>query len=86
MVFMETKLSKSRFKPRVLEYLRQVEHSGEPIIVTDHGRPVIEIRRYIVPDHDPLERLRGSVKRYEEPFEPVNEDDWETSSLQDDCT
>jgi antitoxin (DNA-binding transcriptional repressor) of toxin-antitoxin stability system len=79
MVIMEMKISKSWFKPRVLEYLRQVEHSGEPIIVTDHGRPVIEVRRYVARDHDPLERLHGSVRRYEEPFEPVGESDWDAA-------
>jgi antitoxin (DNA-binding transcriptional repressor) of toxin-antitoxin stability system len=76
---MKTKMSKSQFKPRVLEYLRRIERTGESIVVTDHGRPVIEVRRYVPSDHDPLERLRGSVRRYEEPFEPVGEDDWETA-------
>lgn len=73
---MNTRISKSQFKPRVLELLRQVEQSGEPLVVTDHGRPVIEVRRYAPSDRDPLERLRGSVKRYEGPFDPVGEDDW----------
>lgn len=76
---MNQALSKSQFKPRVLEHLRRVEESGEPLIVTDHGRPVVEVRRYVPPGMDPLERLRGSVKRYQDPLEPVGEDDWDAA-------
>ena len=35
--------SKSQFKPQVLAYLRQVEETGEPLTITDHGRPVVKI-------------------------------------------
>lgn len=37
-------LSKSQFKPRVLAYLRQVQETGEEIVLTDHGRPVLRIQ------------------------------------------
>lgn len=74
---MNHELSKSQFKPRVLELLREVERTGEPLIVTDHGQPVIEIRRYTPPHNDPLARLRCSVKRYDDPFAPVGEAAWE---------
>ncbi|MFM7287731.1 MAG: type II toxin-antitoxin system Phd/YefM family antitoxin [Cyanobium sp.] len=72
--------SKSHFKAHALELFRQVEASGEPLVVTDHGRPSIEVRHYRPPgyaDADPLELLRGSVLRFDEPFEPVGENDWE---------
>jgi PHD/YefM family antitoxin component YafN of YafNO toxin-antitoxin module len=39
-------VSKSQFKARALEFFRQVEASGEPVIVTDKGRSTIEVRRY----------------------------------------
>lgn len=74
---MKPKLSKSQFKPKVLEYLREVQRTGRSIIITDHGQPVVEIRRYVPEDGDPLERLRGSVRRYEAPYEPVGAEDWE---------
>ncbi len=32
-------VSKSRFKAQALELFHQVESSGEPLVVTDHGRP-----------------------------------------------
>jgi prevent-host-death family protein len=36
-------LSKSQFKPQVLACLREVEQTGEELILTDHGRPVVKI-------------------------------------------
>ncbi|HEV2358849.1 MAG TPA: type II toxin-antitoxin system Phd/YefM family antitoxin [bacterium] len=75
---MEKTVSKSRFKSHALEYFRQVEQSGEPLIVTDHGRPVIKVTSYR-PDADELLRaLRGSVIAYREPTEPVDAEEWET--------
>ena len=73
-------VSKSHFKAHALELFRQVEASGEPLVVTDLGRPSIEVRPYRpagYADADPLELLRGSVLRFDEPFEPVGENDWE---------
>lgn len=37
-------VSKGKLKARMLEYFREVERTGEPLIVTDHGREVLEIR------------------------------------------
>lgn len=74
---MATQVSKSKFKAKALEYLLRVETSGEPIIVTDHGQPTPEIRRYVPVARNPLQVLRGSVLRYDRPTDPVAEDDWE---------
>ena len=70
-------VSKSQFKARALEFFRQVEASGETVIVTDKGRPTIEVRRYKADQRSPLDRLQGSVIELTDPFEPVGEDDWE---------
>ena len=72
-------VSKSRFKAQALELFRQVEASGEPLVVTDHGRPTLEVRPCSParPAADPLEELRGSVLRFDDPFAPVGENDWE---------
>lgn len=43
---MEQMVSKSRFKPQALEYFRQVEKSGEPLIITDRGKPVLKVLPY----------------------------------------
>ncbi len=70
-------ISKSKFKAKALEYFRAIEQSGESIIITDHGRPALEIRPYKKAEKDPLEQLRGSVLHYEQLTDPVAVDDWE---------
>lgn len=69
-------VTKSAFKAKALEYMRQVEASGEAIVITDHGKPTIEIRRYRSSRPSALEVLQGSVIKYESPTTPVSDDDW----------
>lgn len=74
---MDIQISKSRFKARALELFREVESTGGTMIITDHGRPTIEVRPYRKVDRNPLEILHGSVTEYRDPMEPVGERDWE---------
>jgi prevent-host-death family protein len=69
--------SKSEFKAKALECLRQVEATGEPIVITDHGVARLEVRPYRALERSPLDILRGSVLRYDQPTAPVAVDDWE---------
>ena len=39
-----TTISKSKLKARMLQIFREIEQSGEELIVTDHGRPVLKIQ------------------------------------------
>lgn len=73
-------VTKSQFKAKALEYFRKVESTGEPIIVTDRGKPAVEIRRCPVDERSPLERLKGSVLEFVDPFAPVSDDDWDALS------
>jgi prevent-host-death family protein len=66
---MDSTVSKSKFNAKALEYFRRVEETGEAIVVTDKGRPVLEIVPYR--KDNPRARLRGSVLRYVRPTEPV---------------
>jgi prevent-host-death family protein len=75
---MTTKLSKSKFKPQALEYFRQVEETGETIVITDRGRPVIKIVPFVDDPAAALAALRGTVVSYENPTEPVGVKDWES--------
>jgi hypothetical protein len=55
--------SKSQFKAHSLKLFREIEASCQPLVVTDHGRPTLEIRPYRPADLlpvDPREELRGS--------------------------
>ncbi len=71
-------VSKSEFKAKALEFFRQVEASGESVVVTDHGKPALEVRPYRNTDRNPLDILRGSVVRYEDPTAPVDVE-WESA-------
>ncbi len=74
---MQNHVSKSALKAKALEYFREVETTGEPLIVTDHGKPKLEVRKYQVKNDNPLQALKGSVLQYQAPYAPINEDDWE---------
>jgi antitoxin (DNA-binding transcriptional repressor) of toxin-antitoxin stability system len=39
-----TTISKSKLKARMLQIFREIEQSGQPITVTDHGQPVLKIQ------------------------------------------
>lgn len=73
---MAERIAKSKFKPKTLEYLRRVEQTGEAIIITDHGRPVVRIEPYREGD-ETLRLLRGCIVRYDDPLAPVGDEAWE---------
>lgn len=69
-------VAKFALKPKLLEYLRRVAQKRETIVVTDRKRPVAKI----VPfddETDVFAELKGSVRHYERPLDPVAEEDWE---------
>ena len=74
---MKSEISKSRFKARALEFFSEIEATGTSVIITDHGIPTLEVRRFR--DRKPLETLKGSMIRYEEATQPVSDDEWENS-------
>jgi len=76
---MHQQVSKTEFKARALEFFRQVEATGEPIVVTDHGKPALEIRPYRAEQRDPLAALRNSVVQFDAPLSPVGDDSWEAA-------
>lgn len=74
---MSLQVSKSQFKAKALEFFRQIETSGEPVVITDHGQPKLEVRPYQPSTRSPLDVLKGSVLRYDNPLIPVADEDWE---------
>jgi antitoxin (DNA-binding transcriptional repressor) of toxin-antitoxin stability system len=60
-----------------LDYLRRVEASGEELIVTDRGHPVIRILPVRRSEPDARVKLRGALLKYSDPTEPVALEDWE---------
>jgi len=73
----EHMVSKSKFKPHALEYFRQIEESGEEVIITDHGRPVLKIMPYTPEPPEAIKMLRNSVLKFEAPTAPVGMEEWE---------
>lgn len=72
------KISKGKFKTHALELFRKVQETGEPLIITDYGKPVLKLIPYdekkeIVT----LDSLRNTIIKYEGPIEPVGVEDWE---------
>jgi prevent-host-death family protein len=67
------KISKSALKARLLEYFRRVEETGEELIVTDHGRPVLRIVpvRQRSPAAETFAGLRGRVVYHGDILEPT---------------
>ncbi|HEX6943818.1 MAG TPA: type II toxin-antitoxin system Phd/YefM family antitoxin [Gemmatimonadaceae bacterium] len=73
-------VSKSRFKAHALEYFRQVEQSGKPLVITDRGKPVLRLVPYRGDPESSVRLLRESVVKYGAPTRPVGEDDWESGA------
>jgi len=73
------RISKTEFKAHALEVLREIERSGKSRIITDHGRPTIEIRKLRQRKGHPLEILKGTVLEYDAFDEPVGADDWQNA-------
>lgn len=74
---MDDIVSKSQFKARALEYFRMVEETRREIVITDRGRPVVKVVPFTRGPGEALMILRDTVVRYDDPTEPVGEDDWE---------
>lgn len=70
-------ISKSGFKAHALEILRGVEKTGQPVIITDRGRQALVLKKYVAHETSPLQLLKGSVLRYDDPLAPVAEGDWD---------
>lgn len=60
--------------------MRRVQQTGQAIVITDHGKPVLELRPFRTDStrEDPASYLKGSVIDYIDPAEPL-EDDWDAA-------
>ena len=72
-------ISKTEFKAHALEVLREIERSGKSRIITDHGKPTIEIKKLRKREQSPLEVLKGTVLEYDAFDESVGADDWQNA-------
>lgn len=72
-------ISKSEMKAHALKVFREIEKSGQSRIITDRGRPTLEIRKLRQQKQSPQELLKGTVVKYEDATMPVAVDDWENA-------
>ena len=70
---------KSKFKPKVFEYLRRVESGTQEICITDHGEPMVKVVAMRAEKDDELAAMQGLVLAYESPELPVDVP-WESQS------
>jgi len=54
-------ISKSRFKPKALQYSREIQETGHEIIISDRGKPVVKIIPFSENSKTVLEELKNSV-------------------------
>ena len=72
-------VSKTEFITHALELFREIEKTGQLIIITDNGKKILEVRKLRHRKIDPLELLKGTVLSYDFPTSPVTENDWEST-------
>ncbi len=72
-------VSKSEFKPRAFEYLREVEDRGEPLEITDHGRPAVVVSPADTRPRNAAGSLEGTIQSYSDPIEPIGDNDWDAA-------
>lgn len=83
-------VSKAKLKAKMLAYFRKVEATGESLIVTDHGREVLEVRS-VTPKSSTkslMTELRALAKSTakideEELLKPLPFKDWEVERKND---
>ncbi len=68
-----------RFKAQCLAIMDQVQRSGEPIVVTKHGKPVVKLVPAAKQCDDIFGYMAGKVKIVGDIVGPITPlDDWET--------
>lgn len=74
---MDKSIPKSKFKPKTFELFRYVESTAKPLIITDHGKPVLKITPVRDEEAEGTAAFRNTVISYDRPLDPVAESDWE---------
>ena len=64
-------IAAAEFKAKCLALIDQVHDEGEPITITKRGRTVARLVPAGNDDEQPWLRVRGTLKKYEDPFAPA---------------
>ena len=72
-------VSAAEFKAKCLRIIKEMQDTGEAVTVTRRGKPVaiVSLPPLIEPTQSFIGSLRGTVVKYDDPFEPaVPATDW----------
>jgi prevent-host-death family protein len=67
------------FKSRCLALLEEVRHTRRPLLVTRHGKPVVEISPYVPKNTRSANPLKGSILFQGDLISPLDEK-WDSAS------
>lgn len=67
-------VTKGKLKAKMLEYFREVERTGETLIVTDRGREVLEVRP-ISPKKVTAAEILAEYRRGKKPVCEISEEE-----------
>lgn len=65
------KITATEFKAKCLSLIDRVHETGEPILITKHGRVVASLTPEEDKEQKPWLRLRGTLTRFDDPFGPA---------------
>ena len=68
----------TEFKAHCLALLEQVRKTRQALLVTRHGKPVVEISPYVPKDRGRVNPLKGSIAYQGDLISPIDED-WDSS-------
>ncbi len=68
----------TEFKTHCLALLEEVRATRQPLLVTRHGKPVVEISPYVHKNAAQVNPLRGSVIFQEDLISPI-EEKWDSA-------
>ena len=72
------KMAAGQFKNRCLAIMDEVQQSGEPVLITKHGKPVAKLVPADRPGDDIFDCMAGKVKILGDIVSPITpEQDWE---------
>ena len=73
-------VSAAEFEAKCLRINKEMNGNGQPVTITNRGRPVAVLSPIPASDEQPspfIGMMRGTVLKYEDPFEPAaSPSDW----------
>jgi prevent-host-death family protein len=68
------KINATEFKAKCLSLIDQVHDSGQPVLITKHGRVVASLVPREDAGHKPWLKLNGTLRHFDDPLKPAIEE------------